>query len=369
MVIFPVDIKGPSIEASSGMPIAAGIQTDLMCIAFATYVDIKLVWNCKDLQASKHSKVITNSTEYISTLTFMPSSAHNGISCSCTLHAEGYKRSTSIKLNVINSPVLKLNARTECLSTLSMVLTCEVSGELLNYGFKRWIHSFKGVIIRTLKGIIAINTTSVIIKSCGYQDTGSYTCIAWNDNGMEKFWTNKTSIVKVLGPPIVLESHTSQYLNTLLTVKFYSISKPTNVQWYVFNEQITNASTLVLSTEIVIMIYEKKILSDGYYTNISLENQQGGTYSVIIENKYGNTKEIIEVYTKGGLIFTETKPVIYHAAPQMEPQVLPYNDIQDNPYDDCHEDPTGAPYYIDVIDSEEEITVPESSCQYEEINV
>lgn len=53
----------------------------------------------------------------------------------------------------------------------------------------------------------------------------------------------------------------------------------------------------------------------------------------------------------------------------MELHVLPYNDIQDNPYDDCHEDPTGDPYYIDVIDSEEEITVPESSCQYEEINV
>lgn len=80
-----------------------------------------------------------------------------------------------------------------------MILTCEVSGELFKYGFKRWIHSSNGVIIRELNGTKAKNSTSVIIKSCGYQDAGSYTCTAWNDNGMETFWTNKTSIVKVLG--------------------------------------------------------------------------------------------------------------------------------------------------------------------------
>lgn len=91
-----------------------------------------------------------------------------------------------------------------------MVLTCEVSGELLNYGFKRWIHSFKGVIIRTINGIIAKNTTSVIIKSCGYQDAGSYTCTAWNGHGMDTFWTNKTSVVQVLGMYFYI-NHNNRY--------------------------------------------------------------------------------------------------------------------------------------------------------------
>lgn len=95
--------------------------------------------------------------------------------------------------------MLKLNANTECLSTLSVVLACEVTGELFRYGFTQWIHTFNGVIIRKLKGIMRNNSTSVIIKSCGYQDTGSYTCIAWNEYGMKTFWTNKTSVVKVLG--------------------------------------------------------------------------------------------------------------------------------------------------------------------------
>lgn len=101
------------------------------------------------------------------------------------------------------------------------------------------------------------------------------------------------------GPPIVVQSHTREDLNTLLTVKFYSNVEPIYVQWYLFNEQITNASAFVLPTKIIIMIYGKEIVSDGYYTNISLENQESGTYSVIIENKYGQTKEIIEVYIKG----------------------------------------------------------------------
>lgn len=82
-------------------------------------------------------------------------------------------------------------------------------------------------------------------------------------------------------------------------MKFYSIVEPINVRWYLFHKQITNTSAIVLPTEIEIMIYGKKILSDGYYTNITLKNLQGGTYSVIIENKYGKTKEIIEVYNKG----------------------------------------------------------------------
>lgn len=95
--------------------------------------------------------------------------------------------------------MLKLNPKTDCINELSIVLTCEVFGELLNYGFRRWIHSFNGVFVRKLNGIVLNNTTSVIIKSCGYQDTGSYTCIAWNEYGKETLLANKTSIVKVLG--------------------------------------------------------------------------------------------------------------------------------------------------------------------------
>lgn len=94
--------------------------------------------------------------------------------------------------------MLRLNAETECLNTLSILLTCEVFGELFNYGFRRWIHSSNGVIVRKLNGIIADNATSIIIKSCGYQDAGSYTCEAWNEYGMKTLLINKTSSVKVL---------------------------------------------------------------------------------------------------------------------------------------------------------------------------
>lgn len=98
-----VDIKGPTIEAPNGIPIAAGIQTDLICIACATNLDIKLVWNCQELRVLQHSNLITNSTEYISTLTFMPSSVNNGINCSCVLRAGKYFRSTSIQLVVTSA--------------------------------------------------------------------------------------------------------------------------------------------------------------------------------------------------------------------------------------------------------------------------
>lgn len=108
-------------------------------------------------------------------------------------------RKLIIFCNFSDSPVLRLIKRTECLSTLSIVLTCTVSGELFKYGFRRWIHSVNGVIIRKLTGLIAENTSSIIIKSCGYQDAGSYTCEAWNEYRMETILINKTSLVKVLG--------------------------------------------------------------------------------------------------------------------------------------------------------------------------
>lgn len=97
----------------------------------------------------------------------------------------------------------------------------------------------------------------------------------------------------------MVESHTSQDQYTLLSVKFYSISQSINVQWYFFNEPIINTSTVVSPTEIILMIYGNKIISSGYYTNISLENQKAGTYSVIIGNEYGKTKQIFGVSKKG----------------------------------------------------------------------
>lgn len=74
------------------------------------------------------------------------------------------------------------------------------------------------------------------------------------------------------------------------------------MQWYLFNEPIINASTPVITTEIVIIIYGNKIIVDGYYTNISLENQKVGRYSAILKNKYGKTKQIFEVIKKGNYL-------------------------------------------------------------------
>lgn len=98
-----------------------------------------------------------------------------------------------------DSPIIKVTGQNACSSSLTVTLTCAVSGDLAMYGFLPWIQSYKGTLIRKINGSIKKYISVITIGRCNYQDTGNYTCIAWNLFKNKTFWANKTTILKVQG--------------------------------------------------------------------------------------------------------------------------------------------------------------------------
>lgn len=95
------------------------------------------------------------------------------------------------------SPTITSSESVKCNSS-SVTLSCIIKTALPKYGFSPWIHSINGNYIRTLNGSMR-GIESVLELTCSYQNTGEYTCTAWNEYGKTSLVKNKTISLSVDG--------------------------------------------------------------------------------------------------------------------------------------------------------------------------
>lgn len=87
----------------------------------------------------------------------------------------------------------------KCKISSAVTLHCIIRTEFPLFGFNYWIHSRHGMTIRNLYGVKLHTKSALTIKSCSYEDSGNYTCIAYNKNGGETTYGNKTVSLFVYG--------------------------------------------------------------------------------------------------------------------------------------------------------------------------
>lgn len=96
-------------------------------------------------------------------------------------------------------PIIDINKPATCYSSTLVTMYCIILNEFPLFGFNYWIHSRNGTQIRTLHGY-KLHTKSVLtIDSCSHDDSGNYTCVAYNRNGDEITYGNKTVSLLVHG--------------------------------------------------------------------------------------------------------------------------------------------------------------------------
>lgn len=87
-----------------------------------------------------------------------------------------------------------------CNSTSSVAVICRNSDTETEYGFYDWTHTYDGVFIRTLPGIVDNGVSLLVFSKCSYQEYGDYTCRVWYDFGDgDKYEENKTTSLLVEG--------------------------------------------------------------------------------------------------------------------------------------------------------------------------
>ena len=86
-----------------------------------------------------------------------------------------------------------------CNKSSSMSIACQIYGELQEYGFNMWVHSFKGTFIRTLKGVNTERKTTLNIDSFDLKDIGDYTCHVWVKYDSKLVHVNATSLLTIEG--------------------------------------------------------------------------------------------------------------------------------------------------------------------------
>lgn len=92
----------------------------------------------------------------------------------------------------VETPVVYVVENASCNSSSQIHINCIAFSEFSIFGFSPWMHFFRGIFIRSIRGKNQGNVSILSISSCNYQDTGDYTCIAWNEHNGTILYTNKT---------------------------------------------------------------------------------------------------------------------------------------------------------------------------------
>ncbi|CAC5395375.1 unnamed protein product [Mytilus coruscus] len=168
---------------------------------------------------------------------------------------------------------------------------------------RSWIHSFKSKFIRKLWGRVFNNTRHVLsIPFCSTMDIGQYTCF-WDMPGNPSI--NKTTTLIVNGPAIV-SSHLvytrTTWAEMNLKVMFYSHPIPTQLKWYVNDKEIKPGpkySQPIYFETVSLRLHDNiHVNISGYTAYLTIHKdtyEPAGVYRCVIENKFGTTKEIINV--------------------------------------------------------------------------
>lgn len=95
-----------------------------------------------------------------------------------------------------------------------------------------------------------------------------------------------------------MKSYSETKLATVLSVSFYSNPKATDIQWYLLGEAISNSTKIiqdVIDTNVELFMFGRSVNVKGYASNITLHQPKSGSYTVIIENAYGQTKTVFNL--------------------------------------------------------------------------
>lgn len=96
-------------------------------------------------------------------------------------------------------PIIDISKAATCESSSTVTLNCVIDTGFPLYGFNNWKHSRHGTLIRHLEGE-KMHTKSILkFNSCSHDDTGDYTCEAYNRYHGNTTCANKSVSLIVYG--------------------------------------------------------------------------------------------------------------------------------------------------------------------------
>ncbi|CAC5359463.1 unnamed protein product [Mytilus coruscus] len=339
-----IDLIGPDITSSSTLPFVIGTVEQLSCRVKTKIKSINIKWNCVNSYPALE-KLIENI--HLSTITFAVRLSYQNSNCTCTVSYKDFSATHFLLLEVKALPVLKLENQTICNTSLSVSFSCTITNDVSHSRFSKWIHSVNGVAIRLLDGLINNGTSTIAINSCSYQDIGVYTCVVLNDSYANNTLVSKNVSLKVIGPPVIVSSRVIRDIKVVLVVQFVSSSDVTQ-RWSFMSQPIEDLhdyNVTIGKKEIMLEMYEQRIIFDGYKSSLTMSKFVSGVYVVALQNDFGQTVEKFNVQT-GHVIHiigpNEHSPSIpiYHSAPE--------SDNSRHIYDQT------IPQYLEVIESGEQ---------------
>ncbi|CAG2244447.1 unnamed protein product [Mytilus edulis] len=137
------------------------------------------------------------------------------------------------------------------------------------------------------------NLSILAIRQSSYSDSGCYSCNAWNTKGETQYWSNKTTSVVVNAAPVIIRTYT--YYDTLPTFSVIYFANPVaNIpQWFKYKSLLIDSSGFSIHNirrNISFEIYGKLTQQTIYSSNLSMEEQRPGKFTVILSNDYGKVR-------------------------------------------------------------------------------
>ncbi|XP_071148690.1 neural cell adhesion molecule 1-like [Mytilus edulis] len=295
-----IDFLGPTITTKPEIPFRSGSNVVFTCMVETLSTQITFEWECLGKVEPKSRRVsMFNSTKYYSVIMRNVHVVHDGKTCRCSINVDGIMGNFDISLAISRKPIIDISKETRCESSSAVTLYCVIDTGFPLFGFNNWQHSRHGTLIRHLEGEM-VHTKSILqFNSCSHDDTGDYTCEAYNRYQGNTTFANKTVSLIVYGPPIIQSEETVTCNNS--SVKL-TCTINTGLPVYGFNPWIhyfngTFIRSLNGSVQEINSILEVDTCS----------YQNAGEYICVAWNKYGDT----------ALIANKTIVLVVNASPMI----------------------------------------------------
>ncbi|CAC5385527.1 unnamed protein product [Mytilus coruscus] len=289
---------GPELTTDVAFPLPAGSQVIFTCNVESTKQSTNFIWDCLNNKAVTTSVLKGDKIKSTSIMIAVLYDHHDGKTCICTANVDGYNASTSIRIKIDKKPDLYLEELVSCNNSSLATLSCFISTEMPIYGFTSWTHAYQGTLIRLLNGKMQGNHSILTIDSCSYEDTGDYTCIAWNEYNGNSVYANKTVTLFVYSAPVVISTSILENQNgSSLFIRFYSYLDTTAI-WVYQNIEIRKSSQSIQMLNrrtVQVQFYNKSIDCDGYIASIIFPSSITGHYIVHLRNEFGEAQHTFQV--------------------------------------------------------------------------
>ncbi|CAC5393431.1 unnamed protein product [Mytilus coruscus] len=324
-----IDFIGPTITTEPRLPVQSDSNVVLTCMVETLSTKITFEWECLGKVEPRSRRVsISNSTTYSSVIRRNIDVIHDGATCKCCVKVDGIVGNFEISLAISRKPIIDISKASTCESSSAVTLYCIINTGFPLFGFTNWIHSRHDTLIRHLEGEKMHTKSLLKFNSCSHDDTGDYTCEAYNEYGGNTTFANKTVSLIVYASPVIISSDVIHEQQTTLSATFYSSTEMV-LTWNLSNQTLTNSTDQLQTLDrnkIELILYNKSIECDGYIANLSIRSSLVGEYVLLIQNTFGETRLFFEVnklstqdviYIIGPNERCPTIP-IYHSAPALD---------------------------------------------------